>query len=56
MKENIKKEKKWDGKGYDENGNEIYELNNGNGYVKEYNNNELIFEGELLKGKRNGKG
>ena len=27
---------KWDGKGYDENGNIIYELINGNGKVKEY--------------------
>ena len=29
--------KKWNGKGYDENGNVIYELINGNGKVKEYN-------------------
>ena len=28
--------KKWNGKGYDENGNIIYELFNGNGKVKEY--------------------
>ena len=34
---------KWNGKGYDENGNIIYELKNGNGKVKEYNNyGELI--------------
>ena len=52
-----KKGKKWNGKGYDEDGNVIYELNNGSGKIKEYNkNNELIFEGELLNGKRNGKG
>ena len=50
--------KKWNGKGYDENGNIIYELINGNGKVKEYNdwNGVLNFEGEYLNGKRNGKG
>ena len=49
--------KKWNGKGYDENGNLIYELINGNGIAKEYNeDNELLFEGEFLNGKRNGKG
>ena len=49
--------KKWNGKGYDENNNILYELKNGNGNVKEYyNNGELIFEGEYLNGKRNGKG
>ena len=50
-------DKKWNGKGYDENGNIIYELINGNGKVKEYwNNCHLQFEGEYLNGKRNGKG
>ena len=50
--------KKWNGKGYDENGNIIYELINGNGKVKEYNDwhGELNFEGEYLNGKKNGKG
>ena len=40
-----------------ENGTVIYELINGNGKVKEYNNEEkIIFEGEYLNGKRwNGK-
>ena len=48
---------KWDGKGYDQNGNVIYELHNGNGMVKEYDCLEdLVFEGEYNKGKRNGKG
>ena len=48
---------KWNGKGYDEYRNIIYELINGNGKVKEYNyKGELIFEGEYLNGKRNGKG
>ena len=51
-------DKKWSGKGYDENGNIIYELINGNGKVKEYSGwrSRLIFEGEYLNGKRNGKG
>ena len=49
-------DKKFDGKGFDENGKVIYELKNGNGKVKEYKNGNLIFEGEYLNGKRNGKG
>ena len=49
--------KKWNGKGFDENGNVIYELINGNGKVKEYDDKgKLRFEGEYLNGKRNGKG
>ena len=50
--------KKWNGKGYDEDGNIIYELINGNGKVKEYydDNSSLKFEGEYLNGKKNGKG
>ena len=48
---------KWNGKGYDENGNIIYELINGNGKVKEYNDyGELDFEGEYLNGKSYGEG
>ena len=35
--------RKWNGKGYDENGNIIYELNNGNGKVKEYDDNGVLF-------------
>ena len=49
-------EKKWNGKGYDKNGNVIYELINGNGKVKEYFDDKLQFEGEYLNGKRNRKG
>ena len=45
-------DKKWDGKGYNKNGNIIYELHNGNGNVKEYSWNKLIFEGEYLDGKK----
>ena len=50
--------RKWNGKGYDINGNIIYELSNGKGLVKEYNiyNNKILYEGEYLDGKRNGKG
>ena len=49
--------KKWDGKGYDENGYVIYELNKGCGLIREYYyDDKLIFEGEYLDGKRNGKG
>ena len=50
-------ERKWNGKGYDENGNVIYELIKGNGKVKEYDDySKLKFEGEYLNGKKNGKG
>ena len=47
-------DKKWNGKGYDENGNIIYELINGNSKVKEYNdfNGLLEFEGEYLNEKK----
>ena len=49
--------KKWNGKGYDENGNIIYELINGNGSVKEYyDEGKLKFEGQYLNGKKTGKG
>ena len=44
---------KWHGKGYDSKGDILYELNNGNGKVKEYyKNGKLQFEGEYLNGKR----
>ena len=47
---------KWNGKVYNLNGNLIYELIKGNGSIYEYNTDgELIFEGEYLNGKRNGK-
>ena len=40
-------EKKWNGKGYNKNGIEIFELKSGNGKIKEYNSDGvLIFEGE----------
>ena len=50
--------KKYNGKGYNKNGNIIYKLINGSGKIKEYNwtNGKLRFEGEYLNGKRHGKG
>ena len=47
---------KWTGKGYDLNQQIAYELKDGKGYIKEYDDIVLIFEGEILNGKRNGKG
>ena len=49
---------KWNGKGYNKDNEIIYEIKNGKGIVKEYNNrgDQLIFEGEYLNGKRHGKG
>ena len=49
--------KRWNGKGYNINGNIEFQINNGNGKGKEYNyDGKLEFEGEYLKGERNGKG
>ena len=53
----FKWEKKWNGKGLNKNNEIEYEIKDGNGKVKEYNDyGFLIYEGEYLKGKRNGKG
>ena len=47
---------KWNGNEYN-NDNIIYSLKNGKGFIKEYDYyGNLIFEGEYLNGKRNGKG
>ena len=49
--------KKYSGKGFDEKGKILYEIENGNGFVREYNNDgELVFKGQYINGKRNGKG
>ena len=49
--------KKWKGKGYDNLNNEVYELNDGKGYIKEYYySGKIEFEGEYLNGEKNGKG
>ena len=52
------KGKKWNGKGYDDKGNLVYELINGCGKIKEYDKLErkLEFEGEYLNGMRIGHG
>ena len=48
---------KWEGKGYNPEGDLEYELKNGNGKIKEYGEYDmLIFEGEYLDGKKHGKG
>ena len=48
--------KKWSGKGYNEKNEIEYEIKDGTGKVKEYFNDKLIYDGEYLKGKRNGIG
>ena len=49
---------KWSGKGYNEKGIEYYEIINGKGIYKDYNffTGKIIYEGEYLNGKKNGKG
>ena len=48
----------WNGQGYNIKGKNEFTINEGKGYVKEYNseNGELLFEGEYLNSVRNGKG
>ena len=49
--------KRWNGKGYNYDGSEEFEIINGKGTGKEYGYfGELLFEGEYINGKRNGKG
>ena len=45
-------EKKYNGKVYDRYKNIIYEIKKGNGKVKEYDYDTLLFEGEYLNGQR----
>ena len=48
---------KLNGKGYNINGNVEYEINDGKGKIKLYNSeDEILFEGEYINGKLNGKG
>ena len=48
---------KYNGKGYDEDGNKISSIRYGKGYVKKYDYyGNLEFSGEYLNGERNGKG
>ena len=49
--------KRWTGKGYDFNKKLAYEIKNGNGFIKEYNDNgKLKYEGNYLNGDKYGKG
>ena len=49
--------KRWNGKGYNNEGHLEYELKNGCGKIKEYySNGELAFQGEYSNGERKGKG
>ena len=49
--------KRWNGKKYDKNQRDIYELKNGKGIIKKYYDNGVLeFEGEYLNGMKNGKG
>ena len=49
--------KRWKGKGYNYDGKEEFEIKNGEGFIKEYDDiGKLLFEGDYLNGERNGKG
>ena len=51
------KGKKWNGKGYDIQGNIKYEIKNGNGFFQDYDDDgRLKFEGYYLNGEISGKG
>ena len=54
----ILNDKKWNGIGYDYNGNKVFEIKEGKGFVIEYDYyyGAKYFEGEYLNGLRNGKG
>ena len=49
---------KWNGNGYDSLDNIVYELKDGNGFIKEYFglDGDLSFEGEYINGNKNRKG
>ena len=53
-----KNDKKWNGIGFNNKNELIYELKDGKGYVYEYDDifENIIFEGEYINGERNGKG
>jgi antitoxin component YwqK of YwqJK toxin-antitoxin module len=49
--------KKWNGNGYNINGNKEFEIKEGKGNIKEYDcDDKLIFEGQYLNGEINGTG
>ena len=48
--------KKWNGKGYNKNGNLEFIIKDGKGKIKEYYKNGVLkFEGEYIYGKKTGK-
>ena len=50
------KDKIWNGKGFDEDNEVIFEIKDGKGTIKEYYDNDNIkFEGEINNGEKNGK-
>ena len=52
----FKNGKKWDGTGYNKNGEIEYEIIEGFGIIKEYYAGKLIYAGEYSKGERHGYG
>ena len=52
----FRNDKKWEGKGFNINGDIEYIIKKGSGKVKEYNEEgQLVLEGEYVKGEKNGK-
>ena len=49
-------DKKWNGKVYDNETKETFEIINGNGIVIEYNYDDLIYKGEYINKKKSGQG
>ena len=45
-------DKRWDGVGYDDYKNIVYELKEGKGYIKEIYKGIIYFEGNILNGKK----
>ena len=56
FKGEYKNYKRWNGQGFDRNGNILFEIKQGNGKVEEYyDNNDIKFKGEYLNGEKKGK-
>ena len=49
------KGKRWNGKGFDNEGNMVLELKNGKGTLRIYNEDKILYEIEYLNGEMNGK-
>ena len=48
---------RWNGNIYEPNNNNIYQLKNGKGFIKDFDDGgDLRFEGDFSSGERNGKG